>query len=102
MIEYIFVTIVGIVCIVIGILNTKGHISMLHSYHVKRVKEEDKIPFGKKVGTGTIIVGCSIMVSGVLSMLNYTVISNVITGAGLTAGLIIIFYAMFKYNKGIF
>ena len=39
----------GIVCIVIGIFNARGDISTLHSYHRKRVSEEDRIPFGKKL-----------------------------------------------------
>ena len=44
--------IVGIALIIIGVLNTKGNVSMLHSYHTKIVKEEDKIPFGRRVGCG--------------------------------------------------
>ena len=100
--ELIVQIVIGLVLIVIGMLNMKGNVSMLHSYHIKRVKEEDLVPFGKKVGTGTMIVGVSIMLSGIFSILNYAVISNVVTVAGLAIGLIIIFYAMFKYNKGIF
>ena len=50
----------------IGILNTKGNISFLHSYHLHRVTEEDRIPFGKQVGLGTIIIGCAVTVSGIL------------------------------------
>lgn len=48
--------IVGVVCIVLGISNMRGNISSLHSYHRKRVSEEDRVPLGKKVGLGTILV----------------------------------------------
>ena len=32
---------IGIVCILLGISHRKGNLSALHSYHRKRVKEED-------------------------------------------------------------
>ena len=100
--EFIIQIIIGLALIVVGILNMKGNISLLHSYHRKRVKEEDIIPFGKKVGMGSIIIGITIIIAGILSILNYTYISNVIVGIGLIIGCILIFYAMLKYNKGIF
>ena len=100
--EFIIQIIIGIVLIVVGIFNIKGKISLLHSYHRKRVKEEDVIPFGKKVGIGSIIIGISIIIAGVFTVLNYARISNVILGIGLIIGCILIFYAMLKYNKGIF
>ena len=99
----------GVLLIVLGISNRKGNISSLHRYHRKRVSEEDRIPFGKLVGTGTIIIGIALMVSGVLSYLSvrceqemFILIGNIVTGAGLVVGLGLNFYAMFKYNKGIF
>lgn len=107
--ENIFPVILGFVCIVIGILNRKGNVSSLHSYHRKRVSEEDRLPFGKTVGLGTIIIGVSLIFMGGLSYLAsslhqniYSVIGTVILIVGLVVGLGISFYAMIKYNKGIF
>jgi len=100
--EFIIQIIIGLIMIIIGILNMKGNISLLHSYHRKRVKKEDIIPFGKKVGIGSIIIGITIILAGVFTILNYANISNVVLVIGLVTGFIIIFYAMFKYNKGIF
>ena len=100
--EFIMQIIIGLILIIIGIFNMKGNISLLHSYHKKRVKKEDVIPFGKKVGTGSIIIGITIIITGVFTILNYTNISNAVLVIGFAAGLILIFYAMFKYNKGIF
>ena len=109
MLEFIFAFLVGILCIVIGILNMKGNIEMLHSYHRKRVTEEDRLPFGKLVGKGMIIIGVSIMIFSVLSALTlylendvYTIIGVVIMAVGFIVGLGMAFYAMIKYNKGIF
>lgn len=107
--EEIFAIIVGLVIIVLGILNIKGNISLLHSYHRKRVKEEDKLPFGKLVGLGTIIIGCAIIFMGGFSFLAtaiqqgvFEIIGTIILIVGLVLGFAIILYALFKYNKGIF
>lgn len=107
--EYIIAFLVGVLCVILGISNMRGNLSSLHSYHRRRVSEEDRIPFGKKAGLGTIICGCAIMAYGVFSGLSYyfeneilTVVGAGLLIAGLVAGLGLSFYAMFKYNKGIF
>ncbi len=109
MFGFIIAFLVGVMCVAIGISNMKGNISMLHSYHRKRVTEEDRIPFGKKVGIGTIIIGAAVMIQSVLSIVAlYTEnpflnnIGMIILTIGLIAGISITFYAMIKYNKGIF
>ena len=106
---FIITFLVGIICVAIGISNMKGNISMLHSYHRKRVTEEDRIPFGKMIGIGMIIIGISVMLqSGFSVAALYTenqiflLIGNIVLAVGLLAGLGISFYAMIKYNKGIF
>ena len=101
--------IIGVLCIFIGISNCNGNISTLHSYHRKRVSEENRLPFGKTVGTGMITVGSSLVASGALSFIAEalrnsicSVIGNVTLAVGLVVGFGICFYAMIKYNKGIF
>ena len=109
MYEFIITFIIGIIFIPIGISNMKGNLSTLHSYHRKRVSEEDRIPFGKEVGRGMIIVGIAIMIYSALSAAAlhfnanlYSVIGTVILVAGLVVGLGFAFHAMFKYNQGLF
>ena len=101
--------ILGIVLIGIGISNMKGNFSSIHSYHRHRVSEQDKKPFGEKVGLGTIIIGCTVIIFGILSHMTrqtekpvYETIGTGVLIAGLIVGLGISFYAMIKYNKGIF
>ena len=100
---------VGVVCIVLGISNMRGNISTLHSYHRHRVSEEDRIPFGKKVGLGTMVIGVGIIIFSVLSTVTlytenniFILIGTAVLIVGIVAGLIISFKAMIKYNKGIF
>ena len=47
--ELIIPLLIGGIVIFLGIENMKGNISTLHSYHRKRVREEDRIPYGKEV-----------------------------------------------------
>ena len=84
-------------------------ISSLHSYHRSRVSEEDRIPFGKQVGLGTIIVGIGIIVFSVLSSVTlytendiFILVGTAVLIIGIILGLVISFRAMIKYNKGIF
>ena len=100
---------VGVVFIVLGISNRRGNISSLHSYHRNRVSEEDRIPFGKQVGWGTILIGISIIIFSILSAVTlytendiFILIGTAVLIVGIVAGLIISFKAMIKYNKGIF
>lgn len=106
---FIFAIALGIVCILIGLSNRKGNIETLHSYHRSRVSEEDRIPFGKEVGNGMIVIGCAVSVYGILSIITLCTDNDIFTLAGcgimilgLVIGLVITFRAMIKYNKGIF
>ena len=106
---YVVAFFVGVICVVLGITNMQGNISSLHSYHTHRVSEEDRLPFGKKVGLGTIICGCAVMAFSILSAINLyienqilVIVGTVLLIAGLIVGLGLSFYAMIKYNKGIF
>ena len=87
----------------------KGDISSLHSYHRHRVSDEDRAPFGRLVGIGTITVGAAVGVSGILFAVAERLssealiwVGTAILIVGIVAGLGTSFYAMFKYNKGIF
>ncbi len=109
MTSYIVAFLVGVLCIVLGISNMRGNIASLHSYHRHRVSEEDRIPFGKQVGLGTMIVGIGIIIFSVMSAVTlytenniFTLIGTAVLIVGIVVGLIMSFKAMIKYNKGIF
>ena len=100
---------VGVICIILGISNYRGNISSLHSYHRSRVAPEDVRPFGKKVGLGTILIGCGVIVFsifGIVSLLaeqeTFVLIGIVLMMLSMVTGMIIAFDAMKKYNHGIF
>ena len=109
MFELISTIAIGIFLTIIGVINMSGNISMLHSYHRNNVKEEDKKPFGKVVGLGTIICGVAIIIKGVIDFIEYyakieslKLVSNVVLIVGLLLGLGLSTYAIIKYNKRLF
>lgn len=99
--ENITLLVLGVFISVLGIVNIKGNISTIHSYNRRKVKEEDIPKYGKAVGTGTLIIGVSLVVSFIVSFWSEVMIEFIILSAGVV-GIGFILYAQFKYNKGIF
>ena len=106
---FLTTAVLGAIISVLGIINMRGNISSLHWYHRQRVTEENRKPFGKLVGAGTLIIGISLILFGTLyfiyentqlAPLLYAGIAELIISV--VVGLIMSFYAMIKYNKGIF
>ena len=109
MTAFLIVAVLGTMICVLGAINMTGNVSSLHWYHRQRVTEEDRKPFGRLVGFGTLLIGASMIVFGALYLAfeRTQVAALVSVGValllvGVIVGLIISFYAMLKYNKGIF
>ena len=99
--DNIALLILGIFISVIGIVNMTGNISTIHSYNRRKIKEEDAPKYGRAVGTGTLIIGVSLIAAFVTTFWSETAMSFIVIPA-LVIGLGFILYAQFKYNKGIF
>ncbi len=93
--------IIGVVISVLGIVNIKGNISTIHSYNRRKVSEEDVPKYGKLVGTGTLIIGVSLIVSYFTTFWSTTIMVFIEIPA-IVIGLAFILYAQIKYNRGIF
>ena len=109
MATFITVSGLGILISVLGVINMTGNISSLHWYHRQRVTEENRKPFGKLVGLGTLIIGLSMIVFGILFLIFeqtqlevFVIIGDVELVVSIIAGMFVSFYAMKKYNGGIF
>ena len=99
--DNIALLILGIFISVIGIVNMTGNISTIHSYNRRKVREEDVPKYGRAVGTGTLIIGVSLIAAFVTTFWSETAMSFIVIPA-IVIGLGFILYAQFKYNKGIF
>ena len=68
----------------------------------KKTAESIDIPkYGKAVGTGTLIIGVSLVLGFIVSFWSEEMIAY-ITHPAVVVGLGFILYGQFKYNKGIF
>ena len=99
--DNIALLILGIFISVLGIVNMTGNISTIHSYNRRKVKEEDVPKYGRAVGTGTLIIGVSLIAAFVTTFWSEETMPFIVIPA-LVIGLGFILYAQFKYNKGIF
>ena len=109
MTENVMTLIFGALIGILGIINMTGNVSSLHSYHRHRVSEADRKPFARRVGIGTLIIGISLVAKSIFYMLyastglaRYEFIGLTTLIVCMLIGLAITFFAMIKYNKGIF
>lgn len=109
MVSFILMSGIGALLTVLGIMNMTGNISSIHWYHRQRVTEENKKPFGRLVGLGTLIIGIAIIIFGILMLVSektqtgiYAVIGSAELIAACVIGIAMSVYAMIKYNKGVF
>ena len=99
--DNLMLLILGLFISAIGFVNIKGNISTVHSYNHRKVKEEDVPKYGKAVGTGTLIMGISLVLAFVASFWSELLIAIIVMPAFIV-GIGFILYGQFKYNKGIF
>lgn len=99
--DHLPLLILGIFISTLGIVNMKGNISTIHSYNRRKVKEEDVPKYGRAVGTGTLVIGVSLVLSYLVTFWNEAVIDYIVLPA-LVVGLAFILYEQIKYNHGIF
>ena len=109
MAAFIISALVGALCVGLGVSIMKGNIELLHSYHRHRVSEDDRLPFGRIMGIGTIIIGVAVILMSVLSAIAvytennlFSSLGMVVMAIGTAAGLTVSIIGLIKYNKGIF
>ncbi|MGN0691414.1 MAG: hypothetical protein ACI4K7_03600 [Oscillospiraceae bacterium] len=101
--ETVILIAVGFLLLILGyLIGVKQKINLVHSYHYKRVKEEDKPVFCRKIGLGNAIIGGAILMIPLMTVLIGAAAALVIAGiASLAAGCIVI-STIIKYNHGLF
>ena len=93
--------IVGLSCIILGVLLWKKQmVSLLHSYHYKNVKEEDIPAYTRQIGIGLIMIGAGICITGLLN-LAYSDLWWIPLGGGFVIGFVVLYKAQMKYNGSV-
>ena len=93
---------IGTIISVLGVFNLRGNIGLIHWYNRKKVSKEDQLPYCRFVGLGTLLIGAAMIISGFLQALVSIEAGAVVILIGIIIGLVLILYAQFKYNRGIF
>ena len=99
--ENMMLLVLGICISVLGIVNIRGNISTIRSYNRRKVKEEGVPKYGKAAGTGTLIMGISLVLAYIAAFWNESMMPYIVFSA-VIIGLAFILYGQIKYNHGIF
>ena len=92
----------GIICVLLGIFNMCGNIGTIHWYNRRKVKRENQKAYCMFVGLGTLIIGAAVIVAAIIQAIGSITASGLVIGVGFLIGIILILYAQFKYNRGLF
>ena len=100
MIGTIIVSLIGIICIILGYLMWKKEkISLLHSYHYDKVSEKDKKAFCTISGIGILFIGIGLLVTGIIIGITDSALSFIAFAVGFVVGLVMLIYAGARYNR---
>lgn len=86
----------------LGIFNLRGNIGSIHWYNRRKVTQENQLPYCRCMGLGTLIMGAAMIIAGFIQAIINPEIGAIVIAIGIIIGLVLILYAQFKYNKGIF
>ena len=92
----------GTIISALGIFNLRGNIGSIHWYNRRKVSKEDQLPYCRCMGLGSLIMGVSMIIAGVVQAIYGPEAGAWIIVLGIIVGLTLMLYAQFKYNKGIF
>jgi hypothetical protein len=103
MFELIFLVLIGLLFGFVGWrIWRKVQITLIHNYHYTRVSEKDKKPYTEKMGKACIVMGSGMILTGIFDFLTNSVYGWIFFGAFFICGLIIMIFAQYKYNGGLF
>ena len=103
LIECMIMILVGLLCMLMGILLwKKQQISLIHAYHYKKVKEKDKKAYTTMMGKGLIMIGAGCLSSGIFNYITKTAGGWILFGMAFGYGFMLMAKAQKKYNRGFF
>ncbi|MPW25474.1 DUF3784 domain-containing protein [Alkalibaculum sp. M08DMB] len=99
----IVMTITGIIVVWMGILIWKKEkISLIHSYHYTRVKENNVKAYTEQMGKGVTIIGSGMILSGIIDYATKNSYGWIVFVVCFVLGFVHIIKAQKKYNGRIF
>ena len=92
----------GVLLCALGYRNIRGNIASIHWYNRKKVSQADAPKYGRAVGTGTFLMGFSLVAAFVVKLALHNELWAYVIGVGFGIGLVLILYGQIRYNRGIF
>lgn len=103
LLELIIINMLGLIFIYLGlIIWKKEKISIIHSYHYKKVKECDRKAYTEMMGKGILIMGIGMLFTGIVDYITKTTNGWFLFAAFSIVGVLIMLRAQKKYNNGVF
>lgn len=101
--EFVVTIIAGVILLVLGWQIWKNEkITLIHSYHYKNVRDENKKAYTTEIGMAAIIIAIGIILTGIVDYTTQSVYGWYVFLFSFAVGVILIIHAQIKYNGGIF
>lgn len=101
--EFVVTIIAGVILLVLGWQIWKNEkITLIHSYHYKNVRDENKKAYTTEIGMAAIIIAIGIILTGIVDYTTQSVYGWYVFLFSFAVGVILIIHAQIKYNDGIF
>lgn len=92
----------GALITALGVFNLRGNIASIRWYNRRKVKEEDQKPYCRLMGLGTIFCGVGLMLFGALQSVFQAPWMEYLLLCCVLAGVALMCYSQFRYNRGLF
>lgn len=95
---------IAMLFLLLGTLLYRGKTELIHDYHRKNVKSEDKKAYGKAFAKGLFAISATLIVSGAAALFipSGRIAALVILFAGLFAAFFVLWRVQRRYNDGVF
>lgn len=101
--EFVVTIIAGVILLVLGWQIWKNEkITLIHSYHYKNVRDENKKAHTTEIGMAAIIIAIGIILTGIVDYTTQSVYGWYVFLFSFAVGVILMIHAQIKYNGGIF
>lgn len=101
--EFVVTIIAGVILLVLGWQIWKNEkITLIHSYHYKNVRDENKKAYTTEIGMAAIIIAIGIILTGIVDYTTQSVYGWYVFLFSFAVGVILIIHTQIKYNGGIF
>ncbi|MFA9466228.1 MAG: DUF3784 domain-containing protein [Velocimicrobium sp.] len=84
------------------LLLKKEKINIMHDYHYKKVRAEDKKAYTSIMGKAMIVIGLGMMFSGIFCLFTESLVCMIPFGITVFIGICLMIYGQLKYKHGIF